>query len=336
MKLCGKCGLDRTKSETISWDAEDCKLYGNLDAEDKPVVTRLSGSDFKNGTCSGCGYQTLGTATYLTRQISVVLNPTSELDAGVKTSTIQEALQVASKTSSEDLVSVPRKLVSAINLALCRAEAELAGLANLAKQTYEEPHGGVSDGPDVGASEAVSALQRIFLQRHESWGSTTPSGFRTLQAIKQANELTLHWNTHGVLPEDAPVPPPVFSEKMLQSKKHIMLKGYSDATEEERTKLHRDYYGLLVETLGERALRKVLPASRDRLIKNLVEDLHLNNIPLHLWDQQHARVWHLINLAGGPSKLEPIIGPGGWSLSDSVCTLKEAARRWAEEKEEKS
>ena len=97
---------------------------------------------------------------------------------------------------------------------------------------------------------------------------------------------------------------------------------------------HSEYYGLLVERLGEAYLRSLLPAKTpDEWRKLLAQDKHLNNVSLATWDAGHPRVVVRVRRMGGTKALESIIGPGGWSLSDSVCLLKETARRYAEESE---
>lgn len=91
----------------------------------------------------------------------------------------------------------------------------------------------------------------------------------------------------------------------------------------------RDYYGALVEYIGEDALRRYLPGDRTpaewRAL--VADDFHLNNVPLRQWDDRHGLVRSL--LRGGPEHVA-ITGSNGWSLSDSVCVLKETARRYAE------
>jgi hypothetical protein len=91
----------------------------------------------------------------------------------------------------------------------------------------------------------------------------------------------------------------------------------------------REYYGLLVECLGEDTLRCCLPIRRtpEQWRDLVAADEHLNNVPLHRWDTCHSYVRQLAGRAAGR---EAITGSGGWSLSDSVCVLKETARRYAE------
>jgi hypothetical protein len=93
-----------------------------------------------------------------------------------------------------------------------------------------------------------------------------------------------------------------------------------------------DYYGAMVEHLGESALRRLLPLDKtpSEWSALLAEDQHLNNVSLHLWDQRDGYVRGLVR---NTEELRAINGTGGWSLSDSVCVLKETARRYALESE---
>lgn len=103
------------------------------------------------------------------------------------------------------------------------------------------------------------------------------------------------------------------------SKRDEYLKG---------TLTFHDYYGLLVELIGETYLRALLPGERtpEQWRELVAADEHLNNVALRHWDDRD----HLVRtrLPGG-DELRPITGSGGWSLSDSVCVLKETARRYA-------
>lgn len=94
----------------------------------------------------------------------------------------------------------------------------------------------------------------------------------------------------------------------------------------------RDYYGALVEHIGEDALRQLLPGNHtpEDWRALAAADERLNNVPLRQWDARHDHVRRLARAA--IAGLAAITGPGGWSLSDSVCVLKETARRYAESK----
>jgi hypothetical protein len=113
---------------------------------------------------------------------------------------------------------------------------------------------------------------------------------------------------------------------MSDSKRAAYLRG--DIT-------FHDYYGALVELLGENSLRNLLPTrkSSERRTPSewhaLIEtDAHLNNVPLHHWDAADFVVRMLANRAGVDACMA-ITGSRSWSLSDSVCVLKETARRYA-------
>jgi hypothetical protein len=91
-----------------------------------------------------------------------------------------------------------------------------------------------------------------------------------------------------------------------------------------------EYYGLLVERLGETSLRAGLPIHRTpaQWRELLAADPHLNNVPLRRWDVCDPFVRSLVRRVPN-EELGAINGTGGWSLSDSVCVLKETARRYA-------
>jgi len=96
---------------------------------------------------------------------------------------------------------------------------------------------------------------------------------------------------------------------------------------------HAEYYGAIVECLGETAVRALLPAKTDgpRTPEDwralLAQDEHFN--ALSTWDAKHDAI---ARLASAAPELRAITGSGGWSRADSVCTLKEAARRVAADK----
>lgn len=82
---------------------------------------------------------------------------------------------------------------------------------------------------------------------------------------------------------------------------------------------HREYYAQFVSKSTAQLVARMIGA------KNLLTstDPHLNDIPLTRWDQLDPYVRR-------PSQLAATGYTGGWSLSDSVCTAKEAARQWIE------
>jgi hypothetical protein len=102
---------------------------------------------------------------------------------------------------------------------------------------------------------------------------------------------------------------------------------------------HREKYGALVDRLGFVKLREIVRLGvlghhpnakqdtlRPYLVAKLAEDEHLNTIPLNRWDRCHraTRQLFLDSLKEGER--------GAWSLSATVCTLKETARQIAEGK----
>lgn len=93
---------------------------------------------------------------------------------------------------------------------------------------------------------------------------------------------------------------------------------------------HSDYYGELAQLLGEMELRSVLPLRRSPAEwRALIEDDQaLNNVSLRQWDACDEFVRHLVRHSSRDA-LRDITGSGGWSLSDSVCVLKETARRYS-------
>jgi hypothetical protein len=77
---------------------------------------------------------------------------------------------------------------------------------------------------------------------------------------------------------------------------------------------HAAYYCWLADAVG--LTDALIPASEPEIASALLTDPHLNNIALRRWDAMHAVV-------------APQAGRHGlsWSLSDTVCCLKELARR---------
>jgi len=92
---------------------------------------------------------------------------------------------------------------------------------------------------------------------------------------------------------------------------------------------HRAYWAAVVENIGEEQLRRLLPVSKTPAEwRALIErDGHLNNVPLKRWDAMHELVRRSITFDDAHVA---ITGWKAWSLSDTVCVLKECARRYAE------
>ena len=88
---------------------------------------------------------------------------------------------------------------------------------------------------------------------------------------------------------------------------------------------HQQYYMGLASIIGIDTLRSILPSTIEaRRAAFESGDYHLNKIPLQSWDNRHESVMSLLHGRGG--QLKQINGTGGWSLSDTVCTLKAVAR----------
>ena len=83
---------------------------------------------------------------------------------------------------------------------------------------------------------------------------------------------------------------------------------------------HSQYYGEIADVLGRKKLESIVPCVSVSLLRDsLAADEHLNNIPLQLWDRLDPMVRSMSARAGFPS----------WSLSDTVCVMKEVARSMA-------
>ena len=93
------------------------------------------------------------------------------------------------------------------------------------------------------------------------------------------------------------------------------MAAYSGKTEQERLKLHQDYYAQLVSR--STVLRVVSAIGRERLLKST--NKWLNDIPLHEWD----RVGITLPLA------RPFKALGDYATKAGlVCVAKEAARQF--------
>jgi hypothetical protein len=80
---------------------------------------------------------------------------------------------------------------------------------------------------------------------------------------------------------------------------------------------HRKYFAQFVTPGVKNTV--IARIGKKRLVES--QNPYFNDIPLKEWDALRGFV------PRGPAD---IIGPGGWSLSDAVCTLKEAARQIVE------
>lgn len=95
-----------------------------------------------------------------------------------------------------------------------------------------------------------------------------------------------------------------------------IAKDMRDKYVRSRELTHSEYWLWVAEQIGTEQLKRFIPFEGERVRKALTTDPHMNNLPLAQWDAQDYGVRRLAGEAGFPS----------WSLSDTVCTLKELAR----------
>lgn len=84
--------------------------------------------------------------------------------------------------------------------------------------------------------------------------------------------------------------------------------------------VHREYFGQFVT---EGLIQFVVQTFTIERLK-VSRDPHLNDIPLREWDSLHPFY------SQGFARKRQVIDPeykGGWSISESICVLKEAARQ---------
>lgn len=81
---------------------------------------------------------------------------------------------------------------------------------------------------------------------------------------------------------------------------------------------HRKYYAQFVTPAVKTFVAVQIGVGRIKAST----DPHMNDIPLELWDRLHEQIRaHCVSL------MRQIGGTGGYSLSDSVCIAKEAAKQ---------
>lgn len=109
---------------------------------------------------------------------------------------------------------------------------------------------------------------------------------------------------------------------------------------------HQTFYCAVADAIGRSAIERIVlsVASREAVAEALKTDHNLNNIPLIKWDRMDSSVRDLVAhnakevmAVSWSDKSRHNLKPGTfcWSLSDTVCTLKAAARRLAEEENSK-
>lgn len=79
---------------------------------------------------------------------------------------------------------------------------------------------------------------------------------------------------------------------------------------------HDEVYGTVVNAIGLERCLGYVPVELEKLPALYEEDEHLNNVPLKKWDAQHISFKYEL-VRKGINRV---------SLSDTVCTLKTAAR----------
>jgi hypothetical protein len=91
---------------------------------------------------------------------------------------------------------------------------------------------------------------------------------------------------------------------------------------------HHEKYSTLVNAIGLNKLIPFIPADLEQVKKALAEgEGHLNEIPIKLWDNKHTYVRSLAGQIIGEREGSKITYT--WSISQSVCLLKTAAKMWA-------
>lgn len=83
---------------------------------------------------------------------------------------------------------------------------------------------------------------------------------------------------------------------------------------------HEEIFTKVVNGIGLDVCKHYMPASIEVLRDALEKDPHLNNIKLEKWDRMHEQFRHVFRR----------IKVNQLSLSDTVCTLKQAARMLVE------
>jgi hypothetical protein len=83
---------------------------------------------------------------------------------------------------------------------------------------------------------------------------------------------------------------------------------------------HKELFTKVVNGIGLNVCEPYMPASVEDIRAALEEDPNLNNIKLEKWDRMHPIFRHNFHR----------IGVNTLSLSDTVCTLKQAARMLVE------
>lgn len=97
---------------------------------------------------------------------------------------------------------------------------------------------------------------------------------------------------------------------------------------------HNEKFTAVVNKIGLEKCTSFIPATKEQIKMALVSDKHLNNIPLKLWDYasgyRDTGAGRCVPSHYGFRELMVRSGFTVISLSDCVCTLKTAAKMWAD------
>ena len=84
---------------------------------------------------------------------------------------------------------------------------------------------------------------------------------------------------------------------------------------------HKEIFTAIVNLVGLDTCIQYIPATKEEIQTALDTDEHLNNISHKKWCDKHESFKHIL-IRKGINIL---------SISDTVCTLKQASRMWAEQ-----
>jgi len=91
---------------------------------------------------------------------------------------------------------------------------------------------------------------------------------------------------------------------------------------------HGDIYSNVVNAIGLKVCERYIPATKEEILEALKTDKHLSNIPLKKWDFASGYTCsgsHVNKTHQGFKDVMIKSGINELSLSDCVCTLKQAA-----------
>lgn len=104
----------------------------------------------------------------------------------------------------------------------------------------------------------------------------------------------------------------------------MLRSEYMAASLEDQPQAHRAYYGQFVDDFLKETIARNFGV--DRLKRAFARDEHFNTIPLIEWDAYNPLFTQLDSL---PKAVRNV--GDQWSMSTSVCIVKEAARQVVEE-----